>query len=238
MTTTLHIAHPTLKDPRTGDPLRAIGWTRRGPVWPVMGGAPDEPPADPKPEDPKPDADPKDDKGPKGGKDAVLADLATVRQANKDLKAKLDELAPLANLLPIAQLLTGKEKPEPDDLDTIKARLDQQDQKTNAANLRAVRAEVRAAAADFADLEDALLNAGDLAQYLREDGEVDTAAIATKLTAVLASKPHLKKADAVPARLGPRAPRPDPGQGASGNGDATSVQSGREAYKQRHQKKT
>ncbi len=30
--------HPTMRDPRTGDPVRALGWTRRGPVWPVMGG--------------------------------------------------------------------------------------------------------------------------------------------------------------------------------------------------------
>lgn len=35
--------------PVTG--LRAIGWTSRGPIWPILGGAPD-------PEEPDPDADP------------------------------------------------------------------------------------------------------------------------------------------------------------------------------------
>lgn len=242
MTTTLHIAHPTLKDPRTGDPLRAIGWTRRGPVWPVMGGAPDEPPADPKPQDPKPGdpkpTDPEPDDGRKGGQAAILADLAKERDARQALQAQVKELEPLKHLAPLAQLLTGKEKPEPSDLDAIKARLDEQDKATKAAQMRAVKAEIRAAAGDFIDPDDALANAGDIAQYLRADGEIDTAAITTKLTAVLESKAHLKKPATEPVRQGPRAPRPDPGQGATGSGDATSVQSGREAYKQRHQKKT
>ena len=30
--------HPTLVHPRTGEPLRAVGIGRRGPIWPVLGG--------------------------------------------------------------------------------------------------------------------------------------------------------------------------------------------------------
>jgi hypothetical protein len=30
--------HPTLRHPRTGAPLQALGWGRRGPIWPVLGG--------------------------------------------------------------------------------------------------------------------------------------------------------------------------------------------------------
>lgn len=30
--------HPTLTHPRTGEPLRAVGMSRRGPIWPVLGG--------------------------------------------------------------------------------------------------------------------------------------------------------------------------------------------------------
>jgi hypothetical protein len=30
--------HPTLRHPRTGEPLRAVGVGRRGPIWPVLGG--------------------------------------------------------------------------------------------------------------------------------------------------------------------------------------------------------
>ncbi|GAA3455885.1 hypothetical protein GCM10018962_77190 [Dactylosporangium matsuzakiense] len=41
--------HPTLRHPRTGEPLRAIGYGRRGPIWPVLGGDGTDPtpPADP-----------------------------------------------------------------------------------------------------------------------------------------------------------------------------------------------
>lgn len=44
--------------PRTG--LRAIGFSKRGPIWPQMGGAPDpeDPPADPAPEGASQDTDP------------------------------------------------------------------------------------------------------------------------------------------------------------------------------------
>lgn len=34
--------HPTLRHPLTGSPLQAVGIGRRGPIWPVLGGAPDE----------------------------------------------------------------------------------------------------------------------------------------------------------------------------------------------------
>lgn len=30
--------HPTLTHPRTGEPLRAVGMSRRGPIWPILGG--------------------------------------------------------------------------------------------------------------------------------------------------------------------------------------------------------
>lgn len=34
--------HPMLRHPLTGAPLQAIGIGRRGPIWPILGGAPDE----------------------------------------------------------------------------------------------------------------------------------------------------------------------------------------------------
>ena len=30
--------HPYLLHPRTGEPLQALGWSRRGPIWPIIGG--------------------------------------------------------------------------------------------------------------------------------------------------------------------------------------------------------
>lgn len=34
--------HPVLRHPLTGEPLQAIGLGRCGPIWPILGGAPDE----------------------------------------------------------------------------------------------------------------------------------------------------------------------------------------------------
>lgn len=41
MSSTTLPVHPTLLDPRTGEPLEAIGWFRGRPLWPMMGGAPE-----------------------------------------------------------------------------------------------------------------------------------------------------------------------------------------------------
>ncbi len=43
--------HPTLVDPLTGGPLHALGFTRRGPIWPAMGGSQ---PVGPQPPQPHP----------------------------------------------------------------------------------------------------------------------------------------------------------------------------------------
>lgn len=92
--------------PYTG--LTALGFTKRGPIWPVRGGAADEPPADPpKPTDPPADppkpTDPPatDDKplGP-GGEKALKAE----REARQELERRLAALEPLSK---IAQALGG-----------------------------------------------------------------------------------------------------------------------------------
>ncbi|GGM77018.1 hypothetical protein GCM10012275_54580 [Longimycelium tulufanense] len=43
-TTTVDVlpVHPTLRDPVTGQPLRALGIGRRGPIWPALGGSDDD----------------------------------------------------------------------------------------------------------------------------------------------------------------------------------------------------
>ena len=35
--------HPTMRHPRTGEPLRAVGFVGGRPVWPIMGASPDDP---------------------------------------------------------------------------------------------------------------------------------------------------------------------------------------------------
>jgi hypothetical protein len=76
------------------------------------------------------------------------------------------------------------------------------------ATARAVRAEVKALAEKFADRDDAVLNLGDLSQYV-SDGDVDTDAISEALGKVLERKPHLAR--------GPKNPAPDESQGRGGN---------------------
>lgn len=90
-------------------------------------------------------------------------------------------------------------------------------ERINAVTQRAVTAEVKALAADkFADPSDAAAFL-DLKKYSKEDGDIDTAAIAADLADLIEKKPHLGK-PAGPAD--PRAPRPNPAQGASGSGAA------------------
>lgn len=92
----------------------------------------------------------------------------------------------------------------------------QRDRETAAQAIkRAVRAEVKALAADsFADPEDASAFLGDLAEYVSDDGEIDTKRIESDLKALLERKPHLAKGE----RREPRRPLPDRSQGSSGNG--------------------
>lgn len=95
--------HPTMRDPRTGEPLRAFYRTKYGRlVWPVMGGdgtgdpAPPPPPAaDPPAGDPPAPTDPPADKplGP-GGEKALQAE----REARKALEKQIAALAPLQKL--------------------------------------------------------------------------------------------------------------------------------------------
>ncbi len=80
--------HPYLTHPRTGDRLRAIGFFRGRPLWPVMGASPDDPsndpPADPvadPPAGPEPDAEPLGD----AGKKALAAERDARKAAEKEL---------------------------------------------------------------------------------------------------------------------------------------------------------
>jgi hypothetical protein len=87
----------------------------------------------------------------------------------------------------------------------------------------AVDAEIRAAASGWADPTDAPRYLDDRDRYLSEDGEVDTAAIAADLAAVLAQRPHLARVD------GPRRPAPDPSQGQRQGGPSGVAEQIREA---------
>ena len=108
--------HPTMRHPRTGQPLQALGFTRRGQaIWPVMGAA--DPPADP----PKP---PQDEQLGDGGKKA----LAEERKARQTAERELARYR----------------KAEQDKADAEKTELQKASETAAAAETRATEAEARA----------------------------------------------------------------------------------------------
>jgi hypothetical protein len=92
------------------------------------------------------------------------------------------------------------------------------EKRAEALVARAVKAEVKALAAEgFADPEDASAFL-DLTKYAAADGDVDAAAIKSDLADLLARKPHLGKSPTS------RVPAPNPAQGSSGSGSSEASQ--------------
>ncbi|WP_158885065.1 hypothetical protein [Amycolatopsis anabasis] len=104
--------------------------------------------------------------------------------------------------------------------DTEKAarRAETAEKQLAAFRRKAVEAEIRAAATGWADPSDAPRYLDDRDRYLGEDGEIDTAAIAADLAAVLLARPHLARDR---EQSGPRRPAPDPSQGQRQSGPAS-----------------
>ncbi|WP_134663990.1 hypothetical protein [Amycolatopsis sp. CFH S0078] len=91
------------------------------------------------------------------------------------------------------------------------ARAEQAEARAKSALTSAINAEIRAAARGWATPADAPRYLDDKDRYVTENGEIDTAAIAEDVAAVLKDRPHLAAAE-----KGRRGPNPDPGQGARG----------------------
>jgi hypothetical protein len=114
-----------------------------------------------------------------------------------------------------AKRLDEIEAEQQTDTEKAAARAEQAEKQVTELRRRAVDAEIRAAASGWATPGDAPLYLPDRDKYVREDGEIDTAAITADLAAVLAGRPHLARVD------GPRRPAPDPSQGARPGAVAT-----------------
>ncbi|MFE0353588.1 hypothetical protein ACFW2I_08850 [Streptomyces nigra] len=142
-----------------------------------------------------------------------------IRKANseaKNLRERVKELEPLAQK---ARELEDAQKSEQE---RLTEQLTQAQERIRTVQQRAVRAEVRALAADqFADPDDAHAFLS-LDEFVAEDGDIDTDGIRKELGELLKRKPHLAK----PADNSPRSPRPDRTQGSSGNGNRSSSDPG------------
>lgn len=185
-------AHPWLVHPRTGVPLRAVGFSRRGPIWPIIGGDGSEDDANDQAED--------DDAGDQTDDDGDKADEETDWKAkfeaeqrhkrNLERKAKKDA-ATIERLTGKKPEGGGKKDDEQPDAEKIKA-----EAKAEAAReVLASRVEdkIEAKARAFADPEDAvavLLRSHDIEDFI-DDGKPDADAIADALKELGEKKPHL-----------------------------------------------
>ncbi|WP_406325175.1 hypothetical protein [Streptomyces niveus] len=143
---------------------------------------------------------------------------AKIKKANSEaenLRKRLKELQPLAAK---AKQLEDAQKSEQE---RLTEQLTAAEERAAKAVRTAVASKVEALAAkEFEDPEDAA-GALDLADYVDDDGAIDTDAIKADLAALLKRKPHWGK----PVD-GPRRPAPDRTQGSSGNGNRTSSDPG------------
>jgi hypothetical protein len=144
-----------------------------------------------------------------GGKKALLAEREAAKAARRDRDAALAQVQEY-------------ERAKLSEQERLTADLEAAKQRVQAVQQRAVRAEVRALAADqFADPDDAhaFLN---LDAFVGDDGDIDTDGIRNELGDLLKRKPHLAK----PVDNSPRPPRPDRSQGSSGNGNRSTSDPG------------
>lgn len=182
-----------------------------GAVWFQLNRHDDPEPSDPptpepvtEQEAPEPDPEGADSLGDKGKQalDRMKAEKAEAKRTAAAEKKRADDLA---------RKVAEFEDRDKSDLEKATAKAERLEAAAKAATSRAVRAEVRAAAAEFADPEDAVAFL-DLAKYSDADGEIDADAISADLADLLERKPHLRRP--APEAVKKPAPKPDPGQGA------------------------
>lgn len=193
--------------PRTG--LLAVGLRRNGdPIWPVLGGAPDdeeggdsadEETSDTEEEskDGEEEADDKDKPLGPAGEKALAAEkdkrkTATAQARAEKARADAAE-AELAKLRRTAERAKPKADEKTEDApDAEEIRREAEQKATAKANDRIVRAEIRAAAAGkLTDPKDAL-NFLDLTKFeVDADGNIDADEIADAIDDLLKNKPYL-----------------------------------------------
>jgi hypothetical protein len=185
----------TLRHPRTGEPIRPLGWRRNGaPIWPILGASEEEgdgsdggDAADSEGGSDGGDADEgdgddqggEDQLGDAGKKalDAMKAKWRAERDARREAERKLTEVT----------------KPDGDgepDAETIRSQA--RAEAIAEANERIVRSEVKAAAAGKLNDPSDALRLLDLSQFeVDNDGNVDEDDIAEAIEDLIKKKPYL-----------------------------------------------
>jgi hypothetical protein len=239
--------HPTLRHPRTGRPLPAVGVLPSGKVlWPILGAEDppktDPPKADPPKQDPPPKSDPPKADLPKGDKgfpaDTPVAEMTAEQQAAywKDKARKHEDV--------VKDL-----KPKLADYDALKTKADEWDAFQHTADtehekaLAAAREEAAKTAAEKARAEErARLIPVAVGAALRTQlaGRLE----AKQVDALLDGIDHNRflddngavDADKVRDWVADVAPKKDPdlGQGRRGNNPPDGVAAGQAEYERRH----
>lgn len=204
------------RHPLTGEILAPIGYTSRGPIWPVLGAAPPEDDEDDKEDDETEDdsteggdsgdgtGEPDDDAGSADGDDTSGVDDAdatkgkTYTQAEYEALANRMKAADRAKAAAEAEVRKFKDK-DKSELQRATDRvteLESESKKLSEDNnkLRIQNAFLSTNSYTWHDPDDAL-NLADLSGVkVDEDGNVDKDALKAALAALAKAKPHLVKA--------------------------------------------
>lgn len=225
------ITTPALTAYFAGRTLSPIGFLPNGrPVFPIAGGAEDDPPQDKGGDD-------------KGGKDdqpadykppATQADLDRIisERLRRQAETKFGDYDDLRTKA--AEADKAREAAMSDAERAVEAaRKEGESAAQERANARLIRSEARAlaATAKFRDPSDAVAFL-DLAKVsVNDEGDVDAKAIRDQLKTLADSKPYLVDDGKTPR------PKPDKGQGGTGGGETPSVARGRDLWEERRGKK-
>lgn len=204
--------------PHTGTPIRPL-WIRPDgrAMWPILGASPDDPPADPPPADPPtppapptaptPPADPPTDPDDgKGGKDAILADLAKERDKRQELETKVNDLttAQQAQMDAIAKAL-GLKTDEPPDADRLAAQVAEEQGKARDAQVQLAIYRNAGTVEANADL---LVDSTSFRTATKDVDPTDATAMTAAIKAFVEANPAFKVTSGSPTPPFPGGPRP------------------------------
>lgn len=203
--------HPTMRDPRTGKPLEAIGVLKSGRiVWPIMGASPDDPSTPPA----RPEGISEDEWNALGdpGKAAIVREREARQEAERKLAAA--QARPAPPKAPAAPAPAVPAAPSPgngteQDIakivnDAVAAAIkpfqeEREQQRLAEAAGKIQTAVLEAAKTVLQDESDAIANI-DLTTVVNDQGQADPAKIQDALKTLVEKKPHLAKS---PIRIAP-----------------------------------
>jgi hypothetical protein len=196
LSVTTGIFHPSIIDPRTGSFLEALGVTKRGPVWPVMGGAEEDDEEEEKDDEEKDDDTSSDDSEEKDDVEGLKARIKALQEEKDrhykrrtDAEKELDELRAFKKSKEREGLSDeDKAKRDKEEKDAEKAKHDNE-----LSALRREKAFLLANDISWHDREVALSQIDWEQVEVSGDGTVDGKSLKAELKRLAKAKPYLVK---------------------------------------------